>query len=335
MNAKLKDAVMGFIIGDAFGVPYEFQKRNCVVSTDMIGHGTHNQPLGTWSDDSSMMLATLESITKLGKIDPKDIMENYVLWKTGKKFLAGDSVFDIGSQTALAIDYYITYYKFIPENYSAQGNGSLMRILPLAFIDVDTESIDSVNDLTHPNSICRLACRQYVYFIKALYHMNLKDARDAAIVTVEPFNRLSHIENICRDNINSTGWVVDTLEAVFWVLFNSHNYKDAILTAVDLGGDTDTIAALVGAAAGIMYGVPSDWMSKIAKLDKINDLCDAACSSWYYFTFDNGHYVKFYGTYESTRAQMFSEYGDKWAFQYSEDEWKIYPHTEVELKKST
>ena len=77
---KIYDAIIGLVIGDALGVPYEFKDRNSFECTDMVGYGTYNQPKGTWSDDSSMTLATIESISRLGKVDIEDIANNFIKW---------------------------------------------------------------------------------------------------------------------------------------------------------------------------------------------------------------------------------------------------------------
>lgn len=93
----IKDAIYGFIIGDALGVPYEFNNRGMFKCTDMIGHGTWNQPVGTWSDDSSMTLATLDSIKKTGKIDLNDMRKRFEDWAFNGAYTANGNVFDIGT----------------------------------------------------------------------------------------------------------------------------------------------------------------------------------------------------------------------------------------------
>ena len=84
--SKIFDGIMGVVTGDALGVPVEFKERDSYELTDMIGFGTYNQKPGTWSDDSSMTLATLESIGRLGIIDPSDIMNNFYEWLQNSKF---------------------------------------------------------------------------------------------------------------------------------------------------------------------------------------------------------------------------------------------------------
>lgn len=96
---KIYDAVMGLIVGDALGVPVEFKIRDTFHVDDMIGYGTYNQPPGTWSDDSSLTLATMESIVRKGEIDPADIIRNFSRWLNYAEFTPYGKVFDVGGTT--------------------------------------------------------------------------------------------------------------------------------------------------------------------------------------------------------------------------------------------
>ena len=93
------------------------------------------------------------------------------------------------------------------------------------------------------------------------------------------FNRLSRLEDLSRDEIKSTGYVVDTLEAALWCVLKTDSYRDCVLTAVNLGGDTDTVAAVAGGLAGIAYGcggaqgIPDEWIAQIPRRDWIGELC--------------------------------------------------------------
>ena len=96
---KIYDAIMGLVVGDALGVPVEFRQRDTFTITDMTGYGTYNQPVGTWSDDSSMTLATIESIVQCEKIDPADIMKKFSEWYRCGLFTPYGQVFDVGGAT--------------------------------------------------------------------------------------------------------------------------------------------------------------------------------------------------------------------------------------------
>lgn len=262
--SKLKDAVYGFAVGDALGVPYEFRQRGSFRCKGMTGYGTWNQPPGTWSDDTSMVLATCNSIRVQGAINPEDIMRNFIMWRTYAHYTAHDEVFDIGRTTGEA---FLNYCEGIPAlkcgltHERSNGNGSLMRILPLAFVpDVTWEDVENISKLTHGHAKCIQKCCEYIYFCKEL-------------IKNPDFPIPNHIKRMRRKDIKSTGYVVDTLEAALWCFGTSKSYSEAVLKAVNLGGDTDTIAALTGGLAGIKYGydaIPAKWIDKLANKELID-----------------------------------------------------------------
>lgn len=282
--SKIYNGIIGLVVGDALGVPAEFKKRDTYKITDMIGYGTHNQPPGTWSDDSSMTLATLESIGRLKKIDLSDIMRNFYRWLYEKEFTPYGDVFDVGGATRRAIERYAAGMpieecggKEITDN----GNGALMRILPLAFLNWDYEDICDVSGLTHAHSISQKACLLY---LSAADGIMRGDSCEKVIADIRSDSWSETIglrdpRELKREDVKSTGYVVDTLEAALWCLYNTDNYRDCVLSAVNLGDDTDTVAAVAGGLAGLMYGcggkkgVPEEWISKIARKKWIEDLC--------------------------------------------------------------
>lgn len=287
---KIYDGIMGLVVGDALGVPVEFKKRDTFHVTDMIGYGTYNQPPGTWSDDSSMTLATLESIGQFKRIDPLGIMNNFYAWLYYAEFTPYGKVFDVGGGTRRAI---ARYASGKPLNDCGgrtrmdNGNGSLMRILPLAFIPCNMKDINTISGLTHNHDIAKRACRLYLIVVEQI----LKSGKvprwiytDTDIWTGD-FSRVREIWKLNREEIRSSGYVVDTLEAALWCLYHSNTYRDCVLMAVNLGEDTDTVAAVAGGLAGLVYGVggesgiPEEWISQIARKDWIKGLCDAVESS--------------------------------------------------------
>lgn len=281
---KIYDAVMGLVVGDALGVPVEFKVRDTFHVDDMIGYGTYNQPPGTWSDDSSLTLATMESIIRKGGIDPADMMNNFsVEWYYKGEFTPYGKVFDIGGTTEAAIRRFnsgIEPLKCGLNHYKHNGNGSLMRILPLALMPSSMTDINNVSSLTHAHEISRRACRTYVAIAEQLLKRSpLRDIIDYPIAWKD-FDRIPKIYKLNRDEIRSTGYVVDTLEAALWCVYHTNSYRDCVLTAVNLGGDTDTIAAVAGGLAGIIYGcggesgIPDEWIAQIARKDWISDLCE-------------------------------------------------------------
>ena len=131
-KTTLRDCIYGLAVGDALGVPYELRPRGTFKCTDMIGYGTHGQPDGTWSDDTSMTLATCDSIRELGHIDTADMRDKFIGWIARGEYTI-DGVFDYGGTTARAL-----HTGKGGSGERDNGNGSLMRIAPLAFTDTTT-----------------------------------------------------------------------------------------------------------------------------------------------------------------------------------------------------
>lgn len=271
---KFYDAIMGLVVGDALGVPYEFKERDTFKAVDMVGYGTHNQPVGTWSDDSSMTLATVESLARLGKIDLADIMNNFEKWLYRGEFTAHGDVFDVGRTTVIAVERYhyglASVHNCGGKNMMDNGNGALMRILPLAFTKAELPAVSDVASLTHAHGISCAICLQYVNAARELLGgINKRSISDGF-----------GIEHLTREQVKSTGYVVDTFNAALWCLMNTESYRECVLTAVNLGGDTDTIAAVAGGLTGIYYGVggdkgiPIEWILKIHRRIWIEQLCE-------------------------------------------------------------
>ena len=296
---KFYNAIIGLVVADAVGVPVEFKERDTYELTDMIGYGTYNQPPGTWSDDSSMTLATLESMVRLQRIDPADIMNNFYEWLQNNKFTPWGKVVDVGGATRRAVVRYANGTdpaKCGGKTRMDNGNGALMRILPVALVaESDPYKkmllIKEVAGLTHNHAISHIACFIYAFMVESL--LNGVDKRSALSNALQvvggycgetemwcEFKYLPEIGKYEREEIKSSGYVVDTLEAALWCLMNSSNYKDCVLLAANLGNDTDTVAAVAGGLAGILYGcgseegIPEKWIEQIARKDWIKDLCN-------------------------------------------------------------
>ena len=162
------------------------------------------------------------------------------------------------------------------------GNGSLMRILPLAFMKHSTKDIHDLSSLTHAHPVSQFACVYYLNVAKNLIggQNKLTAVLDFTCEIPAEFKRIQNRGKLSRNEIKSTGYVVDTLEAALWCLIHTGSFKECVLTAVNLGGDTDTIAAVAGGLAGIYYGVggkrgiPEEWIDKIARLEWIEKLCN-------------------------------------------------------------
>lgn len=293
---KIYNGIMGLVVGDALGVPVEFQKRDTYKITDMIGYGTYNQPPGTWSDDSSMTLATLDSMVQMGKVDPNDIMQRFHGWLARAEYTPYGEVFDVGGCTRRAVARYVNgtdISKCGGRTRMDNGNGALMRILPVAMLPDHPEKqseLLSVTHLTHAHFISDFACMIYTAIVEDLMNDSSKD--EAVLNGIQRFKpqietvsmlgdflKLLEIERFGRTFVNSSGYVVDTLEAALWCLYHTDTYRDCVLAAVNLGEDTDTVAAVAGGLAGIFYGcggeigIPNEWIEQIPRCDWIKKLC--------------------------------------------------------------
>ena len=192
MNQKLYDTVIGFAIGDALGVPYEFKERGSFTCSDMTGYGTHYQPLGTWSDDTSMTLATLSSLKENeGRIIPEDMRTKFNYWLLYGDFTATGEVFDVGISTTKALR---SGKPCIGEHDN--GNGSLMRILPLAFVECNDDDIRNVSAITHGHWISMEACVILVHIAKRLLNGETIENILPTLQYEKPFERLSTIDKL-------------------------------------------------------------------------------------------------------------------------------------------
>lgn len=252
---KLKAVMYGLAIGDALGVPYEFQQRDTFTCTGMVGHGTHNQPAGTWSDDTALSLATLDSFTECGgKPDTADMLMRYQMWLKHGMYMPDGKTFDSGITVATAIR-----SGHGCDGLDDNGNGSLMRMAPCAFYHLTDEEIRQVSAITHAHEISMTACVQYARIIERLLNHvpPYKTITDSGF----PFD-----PTIPRTEVKSDGFVLHTLNAALWCLANTDNYQDCVLAAVNLGEDTDTTASVAGALAGDIYGfesIPQEWVRKL------------------------------------------------------------------------
>lgn len=290
---KVKDGICGFIVGDALGVPVEFYSRRELEEdpvVDMRGHGTYDMPKGTWSDDSSMTIATIHSIVEKQGIDYDDIMTKFCQWADEDKYNQYYT-FDMGNTTSRGLQRFkqgTEALKSGGDEVRDNGNGSLMRILPLAFVpDIDYETVENVSGLTHAHYRSKIACVLYVEIAKSMLENDLtidehiKNSVEKISEHYKDNDELDSFKRIIDDDftgeIRSGGYVIDTIESVIYCLKSTDNYKDAVLMAVNLGGDTDTTACICGGLAGIYYGydaIPIDWIESIPKLDKVMSLCE-------------------------------------------------------------
>lgn len=309
MPKNILNGIMGLCVADALGVPVEFLDRETLRKNpviDMRSFGTHNQPAGTWSDDTSMTLCLLDSLSK--GLDYEEMMKNFLNWLDKSAYTPHGETFDVGISTRKAIRRFSNGTHALECGGKTEydnGNGSLMRILPILYYlhnnygaefhkhDEAFNVIHDVSALTHAHNRSQIACGIYISIAaKIMERHDLKNAVGLGLEGALKFYRKNtefaaelhfykrleneNFEKLHVDQIRSSGYVVDTLEAAIWCLLNTKSYKDCVLTAVNLGEDTDTVAAVAGGLAGLHYGfesIPKEWLDVIVKRENIESLC--------------------------------------------------------------
>lgn len=304
----IKDALFGLAVGDALGVPVEFKSRQTIKQNpviDMIGYGTYNLPPGTWSDDSSLTFCLAEALTQDFELNV--IGQNFVKWYNENFWTPHGRVFDIGNTTKQAICNLSTGTR--PDlaggfDENENGNGSLMRILPLIFLIKDNEInqryqiTKQVSSITHGHIRSVICCFYYLEFARQLLnkenkfiiYKNLQSTISDYLtsLSIDPteialFDRLlkANISELQEEQIQSSCYVVHTLEASIWCLLTTDSYEGAVLKAVNLGQDTDTTGAVTGGLAGLLYGynnIPANWVSQLARREDVYDLANRLSS---------------------------------------------------------
>ncbi len=299
--SKYIDGILGHAIGDAMGVPIEFNSREeCMKKPlkKMVGFGTYNVPAGTWSDDTSLELAVMDSYILNKCFNYDDIMKRFIGYAYNGDYTPFGEMFDIGNTVLRSINNYannnVLAYEAGVRDISSNGNGSLMRMLPVALYAYtlnlnEDEIIDLVNkhsSLTHGHDISKLGCYIYVlYVISILKGLSKYEAYSKIQSSDYSFygESITCYDRILNNNIfeyelseiKSSGYIVDSLEAVLWVVMNTDNYEKSIITAINLGNDTDTVGAITGSITGILYGcdsIPKKWLNTLVKKGYIVDI---------------------------------------------------------------
>lgn len=309
------DGIMGLVIGDALGDPVQFSSREKIkkdgLITSMEDGGPYNTPAGTWTDDSSLSIATMDSIIQKGFVVPQDIMDRFVRWLYCGDYTPFGKAFDNGATCTAAIHDYSKRHDWKTCGRTGErsnGNGGIMRILPVCLFCIDQDKkeyaainrVHDVTSLTHNHTRALIGSGIYYFMARAIVNEDgdlnsrLQSGMDAARAfyqtaesytkELENYGRMYDIEGFSlldEGQIRSTGYVVDTLEAAVWSLSRTESFRDALLTAVNLGDDSDSVGAVCGGLAGLYYGydaIPADWLAAIQKRDWIEDLCEKAAA---------------------------------------------------------
>lgn len=301
---RIRALLLGVAVGDALGVPVEFRPRGSFHVDGMRGHGTHDQPAGTWSDDTSLTLALADAVEGDAVSLPR-LARNFIAWHDTGAFTPHGVVFDIGNATARAIG---RLKRGVPPEQAGgtkerdNGNGSLMRVAPLVFLmdgKVPEERfrlIKAVSSVTHAHAWSVTACFIFLELLRKLLAGTPKEEAyaelRAELATPPPFldaGALPKFRRVLEEDIRalpeaevrSSGFVVDTLEAALWSCLTTNTYGDAVLKAVNLGEDTDTTGAVTGALAAAAYGresIPEWWVAQLQGRRQIDCMAERMAS---------------------------------------------------------
>lgn len=298
---KVLGGIWGLIIGDAVGVPYEFNLPSNIPKLEDIDMITPKNFIktygdvdyGTYSDDSAQFLCVINSYIECNGFNIDNLAKKLLYWLKDGLWTVDNNVFDVGSQTLEALTDYARGTSPLRSGFcnpEAKGNGSLMRTLGLAFFNYDDDEklvIDShyQSVITHGHICNQICCAFYNLIARNLLKgLDFESAHDTAASKLKSIYRdkqeyLNEFENnILPDGViveKGTGYVIDCLKSCFKIIRNSNSYEEAIKKAIALGNDTDTTAAVVGGLVGIIYGfdkIPSRWYEELRGKEKIKSL---------------------------------------------------------------
>jgi ADP-ribosyl-[dinitrogen reductase] hydrolase len=286
-------ALVGLAVGDALGTTLEFTERDRLPHhTEMTGRGPFALEPGCWTDDTSMALALADSLIHCRGFDATDLMNRFVNWWQFGQYSPTGECFDIGITTRQALERYEnTRNPFAgrSEEHSA-GNGSLMRLSPVALFALD--DAERCRHIAAEQSRTTHAAPQAVescmYFADLLRRAILGEAKDSLLAATEwaGHKMLQAIAGgawlgKARADIRSSGYVIHTLEAALWAVDQTASFEDAVILAVNLADDADSVGAVTGQLAGAIYGasaIPPRWIAPLAWHGRIVRMADGLLS---------------------------------------------------------
>jgi ADP-ribosyl-[dinitrogen reductase] hydrolase len=278
--------LLGLAVGDALGTTLEFEERDSFPRhTEMIGAGPFRLKPGQWTDDTAMALALGESLSASGGLDELDLMTRFLAWRDTGQYSCTGKCFDIGGATNAALTRFSRTGnpQAGSDDETTAGNGSLMRLAPVALFALDDGEMSghlaaAQSATTHAAPQAVEACEIFAMMLREAILGAGKDA-------IKPRNWDGHDEIAAvlagswrrkgRDEISSSGYVVDTLEAALWSVHHAQSFEEAVITAVNLGGDADTVGAVTGQIAGAIWGanaIPGRWLKPLAWRERIEAL---------------------------------------------------------------
>lgn len=286
---RARGALVGLAVGDALGTTLEFSARDSRPHhTEMTGGGPFGLAPGQWTDDTSMALALADSLIAQDGFDAADLMDRFVAWWQEGAYSCTGACFDIGNATWQALDYYRHGGGAFAGSTdpTTAGNGSLMRLAPAVLHTLhDAEACRRIAaDQSRTTHGAREATEACVVFADLLRSAILGANKTETLAT-RTWDGTQNIQAVARGDwrgrpraqIRSSGYVIHTLEAALWAVDGTDSFEDALVLAVNLGDDADSVGAVTGQLAGALYGlsgIPAQWLEPLAWRDRIIGMAD-------------------------------------------------------------
>lgn len=291
---RARGALVGLAVGDALGTTLEFSTRDAQLHhTEMTGGGPFRLKPGVWTDDTSMALALADSLVACRGFDPMDLMQRFLGWYRNGDYSPAGYCFDIGGTTREALTRYEQTGMAFAGNADelSAGNGSVMRLAPVAiYASGDAELCARIaaaqSRTTHGAPQAVDGC---VLLADRLRRAIAGEDRETLLMA-QSFDGHPAVQDIAagtwqaraRGAIRASGYVVHTLEAAFWAVASTSSFEDAVIVAVNLGDDADTVGAVTGQIAGALYGmsaIPERWLTTLAWRDRLVAAADDLLSA--------------------------------------------------------
>ena len=266
-------ALLGLAAGDAVGTTSEFRLRDQAHIADMVGGGPFDLRPGGWTDDTSTALCLADSLSAERRLDFAKRLTRW--YQDGENSMNG-RCFDIGGTTRIALEAWLRDGRFVGNTApDTASNGSLVRLAPVAIHNRRSprrsrDHASSQSDVTH-NAAEAQACQLFAVLLHhALNGARKGDCLAPKVLSLSVRNLLidaGEYKEKAREQIRSSGYVIDTLEAALWSVWHTDSFEDAVLLAANLGDAADSVAATAGQLAGALYGasgIPARWRDRLA-----------------------------------------------------------------------
>jgi len=286
---RIAGAMLGLAVGDALGAPVEFRRRGTFpLVTDMDTVRSPRLPPGAWTDDTAMALCLADSLLAHEDLDPRDLLDRFCRWRDAGEHTSMGVCVGIGQGTLRALnDYSRSGITCAVARPRSDGNGALMRVAPVAcrHWSSTTKAIDLARRqswTTHGSPLSADCCARAVELMCGLLQGDSwvgASARSSSLSTATSTATSTAAcppagwwPGLTREQVVAGGFVADTLHAAFWAVDSTDTFEGAVVAAVNLGDDADTVGAVAGQIAGCRYGragIPARWLSALVGVERI------------------------------------------------------------------